>query len=54
LAAIARHFEISYTKYTICRFFKQGTFFAKKQISVVFNKTTIMSLVYPARLASII
>ena len=33
--------------------FKQGTFFTKKQIAIVFNKTTIMYLFYLARLASI-
>jgi len=49
LAAIARHFEISYTSAD----FKQGAFFAENQIAVVFNKTTIMYLVYPARLVSI-
>jgi len=58
VTAIARHFEISYTKqdYLISADFsnKQGTFFTKKQISVVFNKTTFMCLVCPARLARII
>jgi len=34
--------------------FQAGYFFTKKQIAVVFNKTTIVSFVYPARLASII
>jgi len=54
LAAIARHFEISYTKYTICMLIVHAEyFFTKKQIAVVY-KTTITSFVYPAILASII
>jgi len=55
LAAIARHFEIKLHKIDSLQIFQTGYFFfRKKQISVVFNKTTIMPLVYPARLASII
>jgi len=54
LAAIARHFEISYTNRLSADFSNRVVFFTRKQISLVFNKTTIMPLVYPARLANII
>jgi len=36
----------------IARYIAIGYFFTKKQIAIVFNKTTIMYLFYRARLAS--
>jgi len=52
LAAIARYIAISY-KIDYLQIFLAGYFFTKKQIAMVFNKTTIVSLFYLARLASI-
>ena len=42
LAAIVRYIAISY-KIGYLQIFETGYFFAKKQIAMVFNKTTIMS-----------
>jgi len=52
LAAIARCIAISY-KIEYLQVCQAGCLFTKKQIAVVFNKTTIMSSFYPAGLASI-
>jgi len=52
VAAIAKHIAISY-KIDHLQIFQTGYFFTKKQIAMVFNKTTIVSLFYLARLASI-
>jgi len=52
MAAVARYIALSY-KIDILQIFQAGSFFMMKQIAVVFNKTTIMSLCYLARLASI-
>ena len=52
LAATARHIAISY-KIDYLQILQVEYFFTKKQIAMVFNKTTIMSLFYQARFASI-
>jgi len=52
LAAIAKYIAISY-KIDHLQIFQAGCFFTKKQIAVVFTKTTIMSLFYLASFASI-
>jgi len=52
LPAIARYMAISY-KIDYLQFFQAGYFFTKKKIAMVFNETTIMTLFYLARLASI-
>jgi len=52
LAAIATYIAISY-KIDYLQIFQAGYFFTKKQIVVVFNKTTIMCLLYQVRIASI-
>ena len=51
LTAIARYIAILY-KIDYLQIFQAGHFL-KKQIAMVFNKTTIMSLFYLARLGSI-
>jgi len=51
LAAIARYIAISY-KIDYVQIFLAGYFFTKKQIAIVFNKTTIMSLFYLTTLGS--
>jgi len=50
--AIVRYIAISY-KIDYLLIFQAGYVFTKKQIALVFNKTTTMFLFYPARLASI-
>jgi len=52
LAAIARYIAISY-KIDKLQIFQAEYLFTKNQIAVVFSKTTILSLFYLARLASI-
>ena len=49
---IARYMAISY-KSEYLQIFEAGHLFRKKHIVMVFNKTTIMSSFYLARLASI-
>jgi len=51
VAAIAKYIVISYK--IDLQIFHTGYFFTKKQIAIVFNKTTIMSLFCLARLARI-
>jgi len=52
LAAIAWYIALNY-KIEYTHIFQAGYFLKKKQIAVVFNKTTIMSLFYLERFASI-
>jgi len=54
LAALARPFFDTLYKIDYLQIYQAGYFFTKKQIVVVFSKTTIMSFVYLARLTSII
>ena len=52
LAAIARYIAKSY-KTDYPQISQAGYFFTKQQIAMVFDKTTILSLFYQARVASI-
>jgi len=54
LAAVTKYIAVSLSyKIDHLQIFQAGFFFTKKQIAMVFNKTTIMSLFYVATLASI-